>query len=359
MPIRPYIVDFSLNDRHRLQIVNRHRNPSCILQSHRFLSAGKSITLRSVMICHSMKILQLIALLIAGLPSLHVQAGQSRQTLLQDGVLREYQLFIPSSYDQEKPAPLLLALHGRTGDGQRMADLTSFNSRADEHGFIAVYPDGVDKQWNYLHGISGYREQPNDSKFLLAIIAAVRNKFNINSKRIYVTGISNGGFMAQRLACYAPDKFSAFASVAAGGYAAMAIACVDGGPVNMLYMHGTADTKVPWQGLAVADAAGNRQPVTMSITGSVKFWSGRNRCSADVDSREIPVKGNSPGTRVKVLSARHCMDSAAVVLYAIIGGGHNWPGAPGIIAPAIAGEVNMDIHASDVIWSFFSATTPR
>jgi polyhydroxybutyrate depolymerase len=276
-----------------------------------------------------------------------------------DGGAREYQLYIPSSYDMTESSPLLIALHGRTSTGQRMADLTSFNSRADKYGFAVVYPQGIRKQWNYLHGIAGFKEQPNDSEFLLDIVAAVSDRYNIDSNRIYVTGISNGGFMAQRLACYAPDKFAAFASVAAGGYAAMPIECVNNGPVNMLYIHGTADEKVPWKGLAVTDGNGNQQLVTMSITNSVKFWANRNQCSLDVVSKDLPRKGNSPGTRVKTLSSDDCMGNAGVVLYAIIGGGHNWPGVAGFIPPSIAGRVNMDIHASDVIWEFFSTRTLR
>jgi polyhydroxybutyrate depolymerase len=194
---------------------------------------------------------------------------------------------------------------------------------------------------------------------LLAVVDDVSSKHNIDARRVYVTGLSNGGFMAQRLACYAPGKFTAFASVAAGGYAYMSEDCVSNGPVNMLYIHGTADEKVPWGGLAVTDNNGNQQPVTLSLTSSVKFWAERDQCSPDVVSKEIPSTGKSPGTRVRVLSSTDCLDNAAVVLYAIIGGGHNWPGAPGIIPPAIAGQVNMDIHASDVIWSFFATKLAR
>jgi polyhydroxybutyrate depolymerase len=306
-----------------------------------------------------MKKLQIITVLLAGIVSQYGQAEQSRQLLDQDGVAREYQLYIPPSYQKSQLSPLLIVLHGRTSNGQRMADLTSFNSRADKYGFVVVYPEGIHNQWNYLHGIAGFKDQPNDADFLLKVAAAVESKYSIDKKRVYVAGLSNGGFMTQRLACYAPGKFTAFASVAAGGYAAMPIECVNRGPVNMLYIHGTADEKVPWEGLAVTDGDGSQQLVTISITNSVKFWANRNQCSPDVVSKNLPPKGNSPGTRVKILSSNDCMGNAEVVLYAIIGGGHNWPGAPGIIPPSIAGRVNMDIHASDVIWSFFSTKSLR
>jgi polyhydroxybutyrate depolymerase len=306
-----------------------------------------------------MKRLQIITLMLVGMFNQAGKADQSRQFLDHDDLPREYQLYVPSSYEKARRTPLLIILHGRSSNGQRMADLSSFNSRADLHGFIAVYPEGINKQWNYLHGISGFNKQPNDSEFLLKIVEAVRSKYNVDDKRIYATGISNGGFMVQRLACYAPDKFAAFASVAAGGYAAMPAKCVDKGPVNLLYMHGTADEKVPWQGLGITDDSGNQQLVTLSIANSVKFWANRNQCSPDVTRKEIPTKGDSSGTRVQILSSNDCDGNAEVVLYAIMGGGHNWPGAPNIIPPSIAGRVNMDIHASDVIWSFFSSKKLR
>ncbi len=296
-----------------------------------------------------------IILLCAVIASQSGRAEQIQLTLEHGSVQRTYHLYVPSTYRESKPTPLLMALHGRPGNPQRMVDLTGFNARAEQHGFIVVYPQGLDRYWNYLHGISGYRPQPNDSDFLLSVVDDIRNHFSIDDRRIYATGISNGGFMAQRLACHAPDKFAGFASVAATGYAGMSLDCVEHSPVNMLYLHGTADTKVPWKGLSIEDGSGGSQAVTLSITDSVKFWSDRNRCSAQVSSQEIQAQGNSPGTRVKILSSNACANHAEVVLYAVIGGGHNWPGVPDFIPPAVAGRVNLDIHASDVIWTFFSS----
>ena len=302
-----------------------------------------------------MNYIRIVVVLLVGIVGQNTNADQIQMVLEHDGVSRAYALYIPSSYQKDEPVPLLMALHGRPGNAQRMADLTSFNSRADQHGFIAVYPQGIRQYWNYLHGILGYRQHPNDSGFLLKVIDAVKSEYSIDARRVYVTGISNGGFMAQRLACYAPHKFAGFASVAAGGFAGMSVDCDNEGPVNMLYMHGTADTKVPWNGLSVKDTDGNPQLVTMSIRDSVNFWIDRNRCSAEVNQMEIPPRDSSSLTRIKTFASTNCKLNAKVVLFAIIGGGHNWPGVADIIPAPTAGRVNMDIHASDVIWSFFSA----
>jgi len=282
-----------------------------------------------------------------------VAAPATGEVMVHAGIERAYRLHVPAGHTAGEAAPLVLVLHGRSSDSERMMRLTGFNERADRHGFIVVYPDGLDGAWNYVHGIPGYRQGPDDPAFLLALADRVSRRFAVDPQRIYVAGISNGGFMAQRLACVAPGRVAAVASVAAGGFAAMPESCDTNWPVSVLYIHGTADTKVPWQGLGVEDAAGNRQLVTMGITNSLEFWSRRNGCSREVSARTLPRKGQSPGTSVQFLTAVDCEAGSEVSLYAVTGGGHNWPGSRGIIPPAIAGRVTMDIHASDVIGAFF------
>lgn len=273
--------------------------------------------------------------------------------LTHDGVDRTYHLYVPESYRAGTPMPLVMALHGRGSSGEHMEKLTRFDARADAYGFIAVYPDGLDGAWDYVHGIPGYKPGPDDAGFLVRLVETLIERYDIDTRRIYVTGISNGGFMTQRLACYAPRRFAAFASVAASGYAAMPLHCEDYHPVNMLYIHGTADSHVPWEGLGVEGADGTRQLVTMSVKSSLQFWSKRDRCGPGVSTRELPRKGDSPGTLVRILTANGCEEGAEVSLYAVVGGGHNWPGIKGLIPPDIAGRVNMDIDASDVVLSFF------
>ena len=301
-----------------------------------------------------MKQLFKFVLLLTGLITSVVNADQVQMTFQHHGVERSAHLYIPSTVKANDSPALLIALHGRTSNGLRMAELTDFNLRAENYGFIAAYPDGLDRQWNYLHGISGYQAYPNDSEFLIRLVELLKERHHIDPTRIYLSGISNGGFMVQRLACYAPGLFAGFASVAASGYATMPDDCKSEPPVNMLYIHGTADEKVPWQGLGVKDSEGNQQLVTMSVLNSTKFWAARNRCGSEVISKELLPGGNSPGTHVKIFTTSECNGNAQVVLFAIVGGGHNWPGKPDFIPPRIAGRVNMDFHASEVIWQFFS-----
>lgn len=292
--------------------------------------------------------------------SLTAAAGPLQLTIEHGGATRGYRLYLPPGR-ATGALPLLLVLHGRGSNGARMAGLTGFDARAARHGFVVAYPDARDGRWNYLHGIPGAAEGPDDVGFLRALADEIARDHDLDPGRRYVAGISNGGFMAQRLVCDARSGFAGFASVAAGAFAALPEHCARSGPVDALFVHGTADSVVPWQGLDVDDGRGNRQRVTLPIADSLRYWAAHNRCAANIDVRDLPASGRSPGTRVKRLSARACAASARVALYAIIGGGHNWPGVAGTIPAPVAGAVNLDIHASDVIWTFFAGrdATPR
>ena len=235
-----------------------------------------------------------------------------------------------------------------------MARLTGFDDRAEQRGFIVAYPNSVGNHWNYLYGVPGAPRGPDDVDFLIALTKVISAAYPVDTGRVYVTGISNGGFMAQRLACEANGPFTAFASVAAGGFGVMPKICRRIRPIDALYIHGTEDRTVPWEGAGIRDGQGNQQTVALPVSSSLKFWADGNGCNPEVSMRELPAGGLSPGTRVRIIETRECVGDARVALYAVLGGGHNWPGVEGVIPPAVAGAVNLDIHASDVIWSFFT-----
>lgn len=293
----------------------------------------------------------LSALLLSVSPAM---ADMLRHSFQHNGASRTYQLYLPFNYDKSIALPLLVALHGKNGNGQRMAELTAFNLRAQQNGFISVYPDAKNGVWNYLHGIPGATETSNDADFLAKMIERISELYAIDDRRIYVTGISNGGLMAQRLACEKNRVFAAFASVAANAYGAMPDYCHGNNTTSIIYLHGTADRLLPWQELTISNQIGNTQRITLSMKETLQFWSKRNQCGQNVSATGIKPTGSSARTKVKIYTAEDCREHSEVTLFAIIGGGHNWPGVDNFIPESIAGQVNMDIHASDVIWQFFT-----
>lgn len=296
-----------------------------------------------------MRKLLFILVLLAAAMAVHAQDDDlTPQTWTFDQRERTYYLHAPETLTE--PAPLLIALHERFGDGTRMARLTHFNELADREGFIVAYPDGIGGEWNFVRGVRGYDMPQDDTAFLVALINHVAEDYPVDRSRVYLAGFSNGGFMAQRAACENPAPFAAFASVAAAGFGGMPDVCplTSAIPVPILLINGTADTNVPWEGTGVT-RGGQTIYVTYPVSVTLSYWAQLNNCTPDAETTDIPASGE---TQVRILSLS-CPHDTAVLLYAIIGGGHNWAGQPEG-DPLALGSINRDIDASEEIWKFFS-----
>lgn len=271
-------------------------------------------------------------------------------TLTHDDRVRQYYLHVPQDLPSE--APLVIVLHGRGGTGPGMASLTGFDEVADRYGFVVAYPSGVQEQWNYVEGIQGYDLPVSDISFLDALVDEIAAQVQVDRTRIYVAGFSNGGFMAQRLACEAAGTFAAYASVGAAGFGGQPGVCEDPSPLSILFIHGTHDTVVPFQGLRQETPRG---PVTVlaSVEETMAFWSDKVGCGDVVDSVAVPRSDPSADTQVSVLRYMDCPDDHELVLAVVLGGGHNWPGRDGLLPANVAGNVNLDLNASEFIWQFF------
>src|SRR5690606_41488621 len=106
-----------------------------------------------------------------------------------------------------------------------MARLTAFDAVAARHGFAVVYPQGIDAQWNYVAGIPGYELAADDLGFLPALVEALVTAHDLDRTRVFVVGFSNGGLMAQRLACAARDVIAGLPPVPAARHPGLPQAC--------------------------------------------------------------------------------------------------------------------------------------
>jgi polyhydroxybutyrate depolymerase len=273
-------------------------------------------------------------------------------------IARSFIVYTPTTYDESQSAPVVIALHGRYGNGAGMASLIDFNRVAEGYGIIAVYPDGIDNEWNYVRGIMGYEQKPyDDSKFLADLVDDLAVDLNIDMSRIYALGFSNGGFMAQRLACDNPERYAGLASVAATGFLGMQTVCRNPVPVTMAFINGTEDNNVSWTGYR--QIQGQNVPTNLSVNETFGFWADWDQCEGAGTTEDLPQLGNSPETSVRTLTLDDCADGVTLKLFGVIGGGHNWPGVPDAIITEVAGNVNLDIQASDAIWTFFSGGIER
>lgn len=279
-------------------------------------------------------------------------AETTKGTLESGGATRAYVRFVPETHGPG-PLPLLVALHGKFGTGEGMVRLTGFNGLAEQENFIVLYPNGINGEWNYVQGVPGYPDGPDDLAFLDALVQHVSAEVEVDPSRVYVAGFSNGGFMAERLACSAPERYAAFASVAAAGFGGMEAVCTGSEPVRLLFIHGTFDTNIPFNGL-MREVAGRSVRVLYSVPDTLAFWAERSGCNPDLEAERLPSLRRAPATEVHVFTFRGCAEGAALKLYAVSGGGHNWPGRPGLIPEEVAGTVSTELDASRTIWTFFA-----
>src|SRR5258706_15685427 len=136
-----------------------------------------------------------------------VQTGSMDETISSGGVTRHYILHVPYSYQQGNAVALILNFHGYGSNSQQEENLTGMSAKADREGFIVVYPDGLNNAWHDGPGADGAADQ----QFIRDLIAALESQYTIDPKRIYATGISNGGGMANRVGCDMADVFAAIA----------------------------------------------------------------------------------------------------------------------------------------------------
>jgi polyhydroxybutyrate depolymerase len=272
------------------------------------------------------------------------------------GATRNYRVYIPSSYDGKKPVPLVLALHGGGGAGRGMNRLTKFNDLAERHGFIVANPDGLYRHWNDGRQ-SGAAEsrKVDDVGFLSALIDRLSRDYRIDAKRVYSTGISNGGFMSQRLACELSDKIAAVGVVAATMGRELAGKCNPRRPVSVLLIHGTEDPLVPYEGGRVQVRRGGE---IISAPEAVRKWVELNECAATPKTDSLP-DAVEDGTRTRREVYAVCNDGTEVVFLAIEGGGHTWPQGPQYLPARRIGRTSQDFNASQVIWEFLAAHPRR
>ena len=283
--------------------------------------------------------------------------GVTGGTLRHDDLEREFILYEPSPAEAHSGLrPLLLVLHGGGGTHRGMIRLTNgrFHTLADRDGFFVVYPQGIDRSWNdgRRGKVSGaHRKGIDDVGFLRVLIEDLIAHYPIDSKRIFVTGISNGGLMSFHLGCSLPDTIRAIAPVTAQIPAAIAPFCRSGSTVSLAVFNGTEDPLVPFHGGQIHGFRKNRGTV-LSTDKTIQIWRKRNRCRPEAAVTELPDSADD-GTRVTKIEYARCDNESIVVLYRIDGGGHTWPGGRQYLPVRRIGRTTRDINGCDEIWLFF------
>ena len=238
------------------------------------------------------------------------------QTLIHDGVTREYILIVPKSYDGTSRVPLMLSFHGFGGKASDFLKYTDWESIAESENFILVCPQGSEldgySHWNPELEAPDNKSDVDDFGFIDALIDELTSNYNIDVERIYACGYSNGAFFTYALACYKSDRIAAIGSIAGTMFDEMKIRGNPTHPTAMINIHGTSDEYVPY---------GGDGEVLLSIESVLDYWISYNNTST------TPLKNryNDRGTIIKHYAYIDGNGGSSVEHYKVIGGGHKWP----------------------------------
>jgi polyhydroxybutyrate depolymerase len=290
---------------------------------------------------------------------------------------RPYLIHVPPAYDGRRPFPVVMVLHGGGGNAEAQqgsmcpeSDPKCFERLADRLRFIVVYPNGTAgdlglpnaRTWNAGGGANGYAcigmaacaQDVDDVAYFHALLDDLDAALNVDARRVYAIGMSNGGAMSHRLACEMAGRITAIASVAGENQFAAAAPCSPARPVPVLAFHGTGDPFWPYAGgapetmpgfFALREGGENMASAEESFAG----WAGRNACTGSPSISVIADTGN--GTSATRFAYNRC-NRSRVVLYEIAGGGHTWPRGAQYFPESVVGRIATRLDANAIILGF-------
>jgi polyhydroxybutyrate depolymerase len=314
-------------------------------------------------------LLILLGLITGGVAWAKVQAERARaipnghqELMLKVGSLeRSYLLHVPPNYEKTKPLPLVIMLHGMGGTALNSQRETGWSDKADAEGFIVVYPEATRPEPNQPPSLRNNPQAWNDGSgrfhaaerniddvaFITALIDSLENSYSIDSRRVYVTGFSNGASMTFRLGAELADRVAAIAPHS-GTCWTEDLSLARG--VSVCYLTGTADTLNPIEGgfpkLAMGgkDQGGRSKP---PVTNMITKWAKVLECD-DEPTMEEKASG------VRTSRYGRGRNDAEVVCITIDGLGHHWAGGKSQAPEFLVGKNTDKLSATDVIWAFFS-----
>jgi polyhydroxybutyrate depolymerase len=268
-----------------------------------------------------------------------IQTSVEIQTILRNGETRSYVIYIPSSYQEDKPTPLMINFHGFGGIAsdyaQNIGEDNGLNTTANENNFIVVYPQAVIGQKGSTYwtpgdnGIENIRE--NDVYFTKELISEIASIFNLDQNRIYAVGFSNGGMMSYSLACLGADFIAAVGVMS--GISISGDCEIPNISTSIIHFHSTEDNILPYEG--------NRD--YQAVPDVINSW---NNFNGIPNSSQIITELN--GGKVTRYDYSGGNDGSSIVLYKINSssgrkGGHVW------FREDIGG-----INPNQLLWDFLS-----
>ncbi len=244
---------------------------------------------------------------------------------------RPYKVFVPTTYTKGTAMPLVVLLHGYGASGDIQEAYFQVEPLAEAKGFLYAHLDGTKNQrgdqfWNATDACCGFGTSVDDVAYVTAVIDDISAKYDIDPKRIFLMGHSNGGFMSYRMACDKSDRIAAIASLAGATFADTK-KCAPSEPVSVLQVHGTADGTISYTGGIIPVVNGTYPGAEQSVAN----WATYNGCSGSrtPSSPALDFEPNISDAETQRSAIDGCPDGIGVELMTVNGGAH----IPGIVFP--------------------------
>lgn len=305
-----------------------------------------------------MRSLVLCAMLVLAGCSAAAQQAPAAGKLTEETVEHEGRArrFLVHDFSIAKAAPVVIVLHGGGGHPENAVSMSQMDVVATREHFIAVYPGGTGGMpggrlltWNAIHCCAYARENKvDDVGFIRKVIDSLIADGRADPRRIYVTGMSNGGMMTHVLAREMPDRIAAIAPIVG---ALFGDEPAPKGPVAAVIFVGQLDTTVPAAGgpLGGFTAGLGRRAEDHDVAPDITqadYWAKANGCGTPVESFDKQQK-------LVEISWDKCASGKPVHFYRVADNGHAWPG--GKAGRAEGDQPTQDFNASEVMWRFFKA----
>jgi polyhydroxybutyrate depolymerase len=289
-------------------------------------------------------------------------ANDHTYSIAVDALNRQYVVHIPQGYVRTKPWPVVIMFHGGGGHAAAAMSETGWTRKADDEGFLAVFPEGTrpdptrparfrgnPQSWNdgsNRRNVRAVMRDVPDVAFAKSMIADIKMRFNVDDRRIYVTGFSNGASMTFRVARELSSMIAAAAPVAGADW----MTDVEPEhPVPLLYITGDADPLNPIHGgeIHIGATSYGVKPATETM---IDNW---------VAMLGLPHESHTVYDQDGALGVAYSRPNSddEVMLYTIAGHGHHWPGGNSMLPAVLAGPNTAKLNATDVIWDFFKRHT--
>jgi polyhydroxybutyrate depolymerase len=269
------------------------------------------------------------------------QPRQIEENMMVDSIKRSFVTYVPAITNKDYKMPLIISLHGGFASPKGQFHLADFRPIADKDKFVVICPASK-HMWHDGKNTRGI----DDIKFMDQLITYAIKTYHIDAERVYITGISNGGFMTSRLACQLHKRIAAIAVVAASldvneGYDLQK-------PMPVIYMHGTKDKIVSYNGGKMFGRA------IYSQKEIIQKWVKLDGCNPEPVITNLPDTAKDSTSIVKE-EYTNTANGLKVVSYTINNGGHTWPGGWQFMPEFIVGKTTRNLNACQAIWDFFKA----